>query len=66
MLTAAVLSLDLKSALVVVVEISQTAWVIAAHIPGLEHVKVRRRIEPHGETLRDATREGGQRGGQRR
>ena len=51
MSTAAVLSFDLRSALVVAVEISQTAWVIAAHVPGLEHVKVRRRIEPHGEAL---------------
>ncbi len=51
MLTAPVLSFDLGSALVVAVEISRTTWVIAAHVPGLGHVKVRRRIEPRGEAL---------------
>lgn len=51
MLTAPVLSFDLRSTLVIAVEISQAAWVIAAHIPGLGHVKTRRRIEPNGEAL---------------
>ena len=46
-----------RSALVVAVEISQAAWVIAAHVPGLGHVKVKRRIEPHGEALLLAIRQ---------
>jgi transposase len=51
MVAAPTLSFDLNSTLVVAVEISQSAWVIAAHVPGLEHVKVRRRIEARGEAL---------------
>jgi transposase len=51
MATAPVLSSDLRSALVIAVEISRTAWVIAAHVPGLGHVKIKRRIEPRGEAL---------------
>ena len=51
MLTAPILSFDLRSTLVIAVEISQVAWVIAAHVPGLSHVKTRRRIEPNGEAL---------------
>jgi transposase len=51
MLTAPVLSFDPSSALVVAVEISQSSWVIAAHVPGLGHVKVRRRIAACGEAL---------------
>ena len=54
MFTAPVLSFDLRSNLVVAVEISQAAWVIAAHVPGLGHVKTRRRIEPNSEALLDA------------
>jgi transposase len=54
MLAAPVLSSDLSSTLVIAVEISQAAWMIAAHVPGLGHVKVRRRIEPHGEALLQA------------
>jgi transposase len=51
MLTAPTLSFDLSAALVVAVEISRATWVIAAHVPGLGHVKVRRRIEARGEAL---------------
>ena len=51
MVAAPTLSFDLNSTLVVAVEISQSAWVIAAHVPGLEHVKVRRRIKARGEAL---------------
>jgi transposase len=51
MLTPPVLSFDPSSALVVAVEISQSSWVIAAHVPGLGHVKVRRRIAASGEAL---------------
>jgi transposase len=51
MLTAPVLSFNPSSALVVAVEISQSSWVIAAHVPGLGHVKVRRRIAARGEAL---------------
>jgi hypothetical protein len=54
MFIAPVLSFDLRSTLVVAVEISQAAWVIAAHVPGLGHVKTRRRIEPNSEALLDA------------
>jgi transposase len=51
MITGPAFSSDLNSALVVAVEISRTAWVIAAHVPGLGHVKVKQRIEPRGEAL---------------
>ena len=51
MLTAPTPSFDLSSALVVAVEISRPTWVIAAHVPGLGHVKVRRRIEARAEAL---------------
>ena len=51
MLTTPVLSFDVRSALVIAVEISQSAWVIAAHVPGLGHIKTRRRIEPNSEAL---------------
>ena len=51
MLTAPTLSFDLSAALVIAVEISRPTWVIAAHVPGLGHVKVRRRIEARGEAL---------------
>ena len=51
MVAAPALSFDLSSTLVIAVEISQSAWVIAAHLSGLEHVKVRRRIKARGEAL---------------
>jgi hypothetical protein len=54
MLAAPVLSFDPNTTLVIAAEISQAAWVIAAHVPGLGHVKVRRRIEPHGNALLQA------------
>jgi transposase len=51
MMTAPALSSNLNAALVVAVEISRTAWVIAAHAPGLGHIKIKQRIEPRGEAL---------------
>ena len=51
MLTAPVPSFDLRSTLVIAVEVSQATWNIAAHVPGLGHVKTRRRIEPNAEDL---------------
>ena len=51
MRTAPALSSTLNAALVVAVEVSRTAWVIAAHVPGLSHIKVKQRIEPRGEAL---------------
>jgi hypothetical protein len=51
MLTPPVLSFVPSSALVIAVEISRSSWVIAAHVPGLGHVKVRRRIAARGEAL---------------
>ncbi len=51
MLTAPMPSFDLRSTLVIAVEVSQAAWNIAAHVPGLGHVKTRRRIEPNAEGL---------------
>ena len=51
MRTAPVLSSTLNAALGVAVEVSRTAWVIAAHVPGLSHTKVKQRIEPRGEAL---------------
>jgi transposase len=51
MLTAPMPSFDLRSTLVIAVEVSQAAWNIAAHVPGLGHVKTRRRIEPNAEDL---------------
>ena len=43
MMTAPALSSNLNAALVVAVEISRTAWVIAAHAPGLGHIKIKPR-----------------------
>jgi transposase len=54
MMTAPVLSSNLDSALVIAVEVARTAWVIAAHVPGLSHTKVKQRIEPRGEALLEA------------
>ncbi len=51
MMTAPALSSNLNSALVIAVEVARTAWVIAAHVPGLGHTKVKQRIEPRGEAL---------------
>ncbi len=51
MMTAPALSSNLNAALVVAVEISRTAWVIAAHAPGLGPIKIKQRIEPRGEAL---------------
>jgi transposase len=45
---------DLRTTLVVVVEVSKTAWVIAAHVPGLQGVKVKQRLEPRANALIDA------------
>ena len=58
MMTAPALSSNLNAALVVAVEISRTAWVIAAHAPGLGHIKIKQRIEPRGElwTIASAAR----------
>ena len=45
---------DLRTTLVIAVELSKAAWVIAAHVPGLEGIKVKQRIEPRGEALGEA------------
>jgi transposase len=45
---------DLRTTLVVAVEVSKSAWVIAAHVPGLHGVKVKQRLEPRAEALIDA------------
>jgi transposase len=54
MTTALALLPDLRTTLVVVVEVSKTAWVIGAHVPGLHGVKVKQRLEPRAEALFDA------------
>jgi transposase len=54
MTTAPALLPDLRTTLVVVVEVSKTAWVIGAHVPGLHGVKVKQRLEPRAEALLDA------------
>lgn len=51
MRTALTSTPDLRVTLVVAVEVSKTAWVIAAHVPGREGVKTKQRIEPRGEAL---------------
>ena len=51
MTTAPALLPDLRTTLVVVVEVSKTAWVIAAHVPGLHGVQVKRRLEPRADAL---------------
>ncbi len=45
---------DLRTTLVVVVEVSKTAWVIGAHVPGLHGIKVKQRLEPRAEALLEA------------
>jgi transposase len=45
---------DLRTTLVLVVEVSKAAWVIAAHVPGLQGVKVKQRLEPRADALLDA------------
>lgn len=42
---------DLRTTLVVAVEVSKTAWVIAAHVPGLQGTKVKQRLEPRADAL---------------
>ena len=42
---------DLRTTLVVVVEVSKTVWVIAAHVPGLQGTKVKQRLEPRADAL---------------
>ncbi len=42
---------DLRTTLVVAVEVSKAAWVIAAHVPGLQGVKVKQRLEPRADAL---------------
>jgi transposase len=54
MTTAPALLPDLRTTLVVVVEVSKTAWVIGAHVPSLPGVKVKQRLEPRAEALLDA------------
>jgi transposase len=54
MTTAPALLPDLRTTLVVAVEISKTAWVVAAHVPGLQGAKVKQRLEPRAEALMDA------------
>ena len=45
---------DLRTTLVVVVEVSKSVWIIAAHVPGLQGVKVKQRLEPRADALLDA------------
>ena len=54
MTTAPALLPDLRTTLVVAVEVSKTAWVIAAHVPGLQGAKVKQRLEPRADALLDA------------
>ena len=42
---------DLRTTLVVVVEVSKIAWVIGAHVPGSHRVKVKQRLERRTEAL---------------
>jgi transposase len=42
---------DLRTTLVVAVEVSKTAWVIAAHVPGLHGAKVKQRLGPRADAL---------------
>ncbi len=42
---------ELGTTLVVVVEVSKTAWVIAGHVPGLHGAKVKQRLEPKADAL---------------
>ena len=51
MTTAPALLPDLRTTLVVAVEVSKTAWVIAAHVPGLHGTKVKQRLEPRADAL---------------
>ena len=52
MATAPALLPDLRATLVVAVEVSKAAWVIAAHVPGLQQgVKVEQRLEPRADAL---------------
>ena len=41
MTTAPALLPDLRTRLVVAVEVSKTAWVVAAHVPGLHGTKIK-------------------------
>jgi transposase len=51
MTTAPALLPDLRTTLVVVVEVSKTVWVIAAQVPGLQGTVVKQRLEPRAAAL---------------
>ena len=51
MTTAPALLPDLRTTLVVAVEVSKTAWVVAAHVPGLHGTKIKQRLEPRADAL---------------
>jgi len=51
MTTTPALLPDLRTTLVVVVEVSKSVWVIAAHVPGLQGTKVKQRLEPRADAL---------------
>jgi transposase len=42
---------DLRTTLVVAVEVSKAAWVIAADVPGLQGLRVKQRLEPQADAL---------------
>lgn len=56
MTTAPALLPDLRTTLVVAVEVAKTAWVIAAHVPGLHGAKVKQRLEPRADAPIGASR----------
>jgi transposase len=51
MIAEPALLLDLRTTLVVAVEVSKSAWVIAAHVPGLQGTKIKQRLEPRADAL---------------
>ncbi len=51
MTTTPALLPDLRTTLVVAVEVSKATWVIAAHVPGLQGTKIKQRLEPRADAL---------------
>ena len=64
------IALDYDSTLVLAIELSNTSWVLAAQVPGLQRVKAKQSIESTAEALlaaidgyRDRARAAGRTGG---
>ena len=52
-LASPAVAVDYDATLIMAVEISNKSWVVAAHVPGLGHIKAKQTIAPDGRSARD-------------